>query len=236
MPQRVLCCKCKQILYEGTKICLAEEIARKNGGECPMCGRKLFFTPLDAEVKPANKEKVFIVHGTDHFSLKELKSLIHNSGLNPIILHELPNKGLTIIEKLEKYSNVSFAFIILTPDDIGAGKTDGMKVLSKLVGKNNPNNEEVDKFIEDNPTESFKITSALMALNKGRARQNVIMEFGYFIGKLGRSNVCCLYRGDIELPSDMHGVCYLHFENSIMEVRDSIIQELAEERFIQFSI
>ena len=39
-----------------------------------------------------------------------------------------------------------------------------------------------------------------------RARQNVIFEFGYFLGKLGRNKVIGLVKGDIELPSDYSGV------------------------------
>jgi predicted nucleotide-binding protein len=35
-----------------------------------------------------------------------------------------------------------------------------------------------------------------------RARQNVILELGYFIGRLGRKQVCALKRGDVEIPSD----------------------------------
>lgn len=42
-----------------------------------------------------------------------------------------------------------------------------------------------------------------------RARQNVIFELGFFIGKLGRKNVCCLYSPEVELPSDMNGVVYV---------------------------
>jgi predicted nucleotide-binding protein len=39
-----------------------------------------------------------------------------------------------------------------------------------------------------------------------RARQNVVLELGYFIGRLSRRRVCALYKGTIELPSDMHGI------------------------------
>ena len=42
-----------------------------------------------------------------------------------------------------------------------------------------------------------------------RARQNVILELGYFIGKLGRSRVCALRQGDVEIPSDISGVLYI---------------------------
>lgn len=44
---------------------------------------------------------------------------------------------------------------------------------------------------------------------KARARQNVIFELGYFIGKLGRQQVCALYKEDVELPSDIYGVLYV---------------------------
>ncbi|MUK48277.1 TIR domain-containing protein [Aliivibrio fischeri] len=43
---------------------------------------------------------------------------------------------------------------------------------------------------------------------KLRARQNVIFEHGYLIGKLTRNNVCALVQGDIELPNDISGVVY----------------------------
>jgi len=41
-----------------------------------------------------------------------------------------------------------------------------------------------------------------------RARQNVVLELGYFIGRLGRNKVCALKRGDLELPSDYQGVLW----------------------------
>lgn len=41
-----------------------------------------------------------------------------------------------------------------------------------------------------------------------RARQNVVLEMGYFIGRLKRERVCVLYKGGVELPSDILGVVY----------------------------
>jgi predicted nucleotide-binding protein len=41
-----------------------------------------------------------------------------------------------------------------------------------------------------------------------RARQNVIFELGYFVGKLGRGRACLLRKGDLEIPSDLYGVIY----------------------------
>ncbi|WOK08174.1 nucleotide-binding protein [Imperialibacter roseus] len=45
-----------------------------------------------------------------------------------------------------------------------------------------------------------------------RARQNVILELGYFIGKLSRNKVCPLYVPGVELPSDLHGLLYIELD------------------------
>ena len=55
-------------------------------------------------------------------------------------------------------------------------------------------------------------TKAAHTQGKGpndRARQNVIFEHGFFVGKLGRGHVCALVKGDVEIPSDLHGVVYI---------------------------
>ncbi|WP_080423860.1 TIR domain-containing protein [Burkholderia ubonensis] len=46
-----------------------------------------------------------------------------------------------------------------------------------------------------------------------RARQNVLLELGYFIGRLGRAKVCALKRGDLEIPSDFAGVVWEKMDN-----------------------
>jgi predicted nucleotide-binding protein len=48
---------------------------------------------------------------------------------------------------------------------------------------------------------------------KPRARQNVVLELGYFLGRLGREKVCALRRGDVEIPSDFGGVIYETFDS-----------------------
>lgn len=42
-----------------------------------------------------------------------------------------------------------------------------------------------------------------------RARQNVILELGYFVDKIERGNVCALYEDGVEIPSDYHRVGYV---------------------------
>ena len=133
-----------------------------------------------------NKD-VFIVHGHDE-TLKEMVArFLTDIDLNPIILHEQPNKGRTIIEKFEDHSKVSYAIVLLTTDDI-------CSCAEKQDTKRN------------------------------RPRQNVIFEFGYFIGKLGRKMVCGLKRGEVEIPSDYSGVLYIDFDKSNWKVE--LIQEM----------
>lgn len=115
-------------------------------------------------------DKIFIVHGHDELLQLKVARAVQKLGLQPIILHEQSNSGKTIIEKFEAHSDVGFAIILLTADDLGC---------SKKASENSP-----------------------------RARQNVILEMGYFIGKLGRDRVFPLYEDRVELPNDLSGVVY----------------------------
>jgi predicted nucleotide-binding protein len=153
----------------------------------------------DSEKVP--NRSIFIVHGKDDSSKLELALRLRKLGLEPIILSEKPEKGRTVIEKFEQEtSQASYAFIILTPDDAA---------------------------VEGSLYERSKNENKVSKLNfRYRARQNVILELGYFVGKLGRKRVCCLYTGDLELPSDIHGIIYKEFRKSVTECYEGIINEL----------
>ncbi len=127
----------------------------------------------------SKNKKVFVVHGHDEEMKQNAARVLEKLDLEPIILHEQPNKGKTIIEKFEDCSeDISFAIVLLSPDDKGC---------------------EVKKFSES---------------AKSRTRQNVILELGYFIGKLGRNNVFVLFKeeNDFELPSDILGILFTPFK------------------------
>lgn len=123
-----------------------------------------------------NSNKVFVIHGRDEGAKQTVARFLEKVRLKPVILHEQPNEGRTIIEKIEAHTQVGFAVVLLTPDDVGSLK-----------------NEERN--------------------SKPRARQNVIFEFGYFIGKLDRKRVCALVRDDVEKPSDYDGVLYIPLDD-----------------------
>lgn len=139
-------------------------------------------TYVEARAKPQKQAspgefdttKVFIVHGHDEAAPVMVARFVEGLGFEAIILHEQRNKGRTIIEKLEAFSDVGFAIVLFTPDDVG-----------RAVG---------DDVLH------------------ARARQNVVLELGYFIGKLGRGRVAAIRKGDVEWPSDYNGVVYLDLD------------------------
>jgi predicted nucleotide-binding protein len=48
---------------------------------------------------------------------------------------------------------------------------------------------------------------------KPRARQNVLFEHGFLIGKIGRNNVCALVKDNVEIPNDISGVVYITLDS-----------------------
>lgn len=125
---------------------------------------------------PSDDSKIFLVHGHDEEMKQTVARTISDLGLQPIILHEQVNCGKTIIEKFESNSDVGFAIVLLSPDDM---------VFSS--GKDH-------------------------STAQPHARQNVILELGYFAGKIGRDRVFALKRGDTVVPSDFSGVVYTNYD------------------------
>ena len=144
---------------------------------------EISFSTPDAEpleIKSVRKissstKKVFLVHGRDNGPKETIARFLSEIGLQPVILHEQPNKGRTIIEKFEDFSDVGFAVILLTPDDVG-GLSGG----------------EI----------------------KPRARENVILELGFFLGRFGRDKVCAIVVDGVSVPSDYSGVVFVPLDDT----------------------
>ncbi|MDH5640562.1 MAG: nucleotide-binding protein [Nitrospira sp.] len=149
--------------------------------------------PLNWMMEPMRGQQVFIVHGHDDATKKTVTTFIESLGLHAVVLHDQPNSGRTIIEKFEAHSNVGFAVVLLTPDDIGASSKD-----------------------REN--------------SQPRARQNVILELGFFLGKIGREKVCVLYKEGVEIPSDYQGVLYTPYDSS-GSWRSQLVKELKHAGF-----
>lgn len=86
----------------------------------------LFAPEIDKNVKKEVKvklqeisRKIFIVHGHDEEMKQAIARTLEKIDFDPIILHEKPNKGNTLIEKFTDYADVAFAIVLLSPDDVG---------------------------------------------------------------------------------------------------------------------
>lgn len=79
---------------------------------------------LDQTTDSKSLQNVFIVHGRDQDARREVVQFVEQLGFAAIVLQEQASKGRTIIEKFEEYSNVVFAIVLLTPDDVGGLKQD----------------------------------------------------------------------------------------------------------------
>lgn len=91
------------------------------GAEPPTKNTKTMSNSVNTSVA-RNKRNVFIVHGRDNEAKYEVSRFIEALGLKAIILHEQASSGMTIIEKIEHYSNdADFALVLYTPCDHGRG-------------------------------------------------------------------------------------------------------------------
>jgi len=52
LPQRVVCQKCGNVLYEGADLKPPDEILHQHNGKCPKCGNKLSLIPINVDVTP----------------------------------------------------------------------------------------------------------------------------------------------------------------------------------------
>ena len=68
---------------------------------------------------------------------------------------------------------------------------------------------------------------------KSRVRQNVVLELGMFLAKLGREKVAILLKEDkeFEKPSDIHGLIYIPFDKKVDEVALNLIRELSNQGY-----
>ncbi|GHV06094.1 hypothetical protein AGMMS50229_10290 [Campylobacterota bacterium] len=66
---------------------------------------------------------------------------------------------------------------------------------------------------------------------KFRARQNVVLELGMFLAALGREQVAILHKGNLELPSDINGLIYIGFQNSVQEAKNKLAASLQKVGF-----
>jgi predicted nucleotide-binding protein len=154
-------------------------------------------------LKVANS--VFLVHGHDHGFRDEVEEHLRMLGIQPVVLSKARGGSRSLLDKFETLATqASFAVVLVSPDDLGASR------LQYEDGERG--GEHTLKY---------------------RARENVILELGFFYGRLGWDHVFVVRKSaehpwpDFEIPSDLAGAVI--FETSAeMDWRNELAEKLRE--------
>ncbi len=147
---------------------------------------------------------VFLVHGHDHVFRDEVDHHLRTLGIQPVILSKVSGGSRSLLDKFEELaSQAKFAVVLMSPDDLGA---------SRLQYEHERGGERALKY---------------------RTRENVILELGFFYGRLGWDHVFVVQKSaeypwpDFEKPSDLAGAVI--FETSAeLDWRDELTEKLRE--------
>jgi hypothetical protein len=173
------CSKLKLPNGEGVSTCkdrkqVIDNVCLGKVGGVHLCTEKFLISPKGATGEAATvsveRRRVHVVHDRDEAMKQQVVQTLQKLGLEPVVLREQPNQGKTLLGEFSQYSDVTFAVVLLSPEDVSA------------------------------------VTS--------RANQNVVLELGFFLGKLGSKNVLPIFR-DVKgfvLPEEITGVTYAKFD------------------------
>jgi len=168
--------------------------------------------------------------------------------------HNLQGKNTEEIEKLlynscediERNKNI---FVVYGHDEVAKTQLEAMLrrwdlqplILDQLVSSGNTIIEKLEEYISK---ASFGIVLATpddIGFQKGkeddkkcRVRQNVVLEMGMLLAKLGRSKVAILLKNieEMEKPSDINGLIYIPFINDVAETTVNLAKELSKHGYI----
>lgn len=195
-------------------------------------GRSFVASSLDYEKKLAQIQQEAFLTG-----LEKAKGILEFG------ISQIRRKGLLIIKQTKSKNTKSKKVFVVHGHDIQT-RDELIAILKDefnlepivLMDKPHQGKTMIEKF-ENNSLDvgyAFIILSPddagyslkKVELPKHRARENVILELGYFIGKLGRDKICCLRKGNTNVPSDLHGVGYVPFNEHVKEAYLDIKREL----------
>lgn len=140
--------------------------------------------------EPVDPHAVFVVHGHDADALTEVEDFLRSISVTPVVLTKLSGDDQSLFQRFFRFGEKArFAIVIVSADDYGVSRT---QYEADGVG---------DRALQF------------------RARQNVILELGFFYGRLGWENVFVLFKSpskvfpNFERPSDLEGVVFHRLAN-----------------------
>ena len=111
-------------------------------------------------------------------------------------------------------------------------------ILGNLAAAGDTIIEKLEKYLRDHGNVGFACVllspddegykAGMPEERKYRARQNVVLELGMVLARLGRRRVAILHKQSIELPSDIAGLLYIPFTERVEEVKNRLFTELRE--------
>ena len=156
----------------------------------------------------APPRSVFVVHGHDDSFLAQVEGYLTELGVDAVVLRRIGGAAQSLFQKFMQWGRETrFALVLLTSDDLGASRVQ---------------------------YESEGVAELSLQF---RARQNVILELGFFYGHLGWENVFVLYRPpskvfpNFERPSDLDGVLFDHADE-LGCWKESLRAKLEERGFV----
>jgi predicted nucleotide-binding protein len=158
--------------------------------------------------KASPPHSVFIVHGHDDEFLRDVESFLTECNVKSVVLRKIGGASQSLFQKFMQWgSDTRFAIVLLTGDDLGASRV------------------------------QYETEGVADRALQFRARQNVVLELGFFYGHLGWENVFVLYKPpnrifpNFERPSDLDGVVFDAVDGS-EQWRDYLRAKLLEAGFV----
>jgi len=152
--------------------------------------------------------RVFLVHGHDHEFRDEVAGYLRNLKIEPVILSQVRGVARSLLDKFEALATQAiFAVVLMSPDDLGA---------SRVQYGHERGRENALKY---------------------RARENVILELGFFYGRLGWDHVFIVQKPaqdpvpDFELPSDLAGALIVETADEV-DWHDELAERLRDAKLI----
>jgi predicted nucleotide-binding protein len=151
---------------------------------------------------------VFLVHGHDVKFRDEVAGYLRDLKIEPVILSQVRGGARSLLDKFEALATQAiFAVVLMSPDDVGAS----LRQYGHKRGRK----------------------KAL----KYRARENVILELGFFYGRLGWDHVFIVRKPaqdpvpDFELPSDLAGALIVETAAEV-DWHEELAERLREAKLI----
>ena len=176
------------------------------------CGNTLLYSNLN---------KVDFLKALIKEQIDELQTIETQLPLIPVV------EGVKDDSRLEEKRNMKQVFVVYGHDkelklEVEAFLKDDLKLeVIALDEKPNRGKTIIEKFEHYSKDAGYAVilmspddTMEVDGLIYKQARQNVVLELGYFMAKLGRTNVCVVIKGKVEKPSDISGILHLPFEGN----------------------